>query len=232
MDSLYIICFAPLFLFTLVFLYFTVVRKNAFEERLALFRPTHKLSQKREAYRQQVRKYSKYAHIILLVILYLPLCVLIAILIKEEYEKTGILNILSIYDDTKMTLLSVYVPILLLHYLLFYVIKRNEKAQHMLLEQMSDDDFELLLKVKDSLSFTSKYNPPFVLCNDKLYIFIFFAIKEIDPTQITDLDWSYRRNGIFIEFKAPEKIIFTLPKKVLPHFLQIIEKYTNQKFYY
>ena len=230
MDSLYIICFAPLFLFTLVFLYFTVVRKNAFEERLALFSPTRHLSQKREAYRQQVRKYSKYAYIILLVILYLPLCVFIAILLKEEYEKTGILNILSIYDDTKMTLLSVYVTILLLHYLLFYVIKRNEKAQHMLLEQMSDDDFELLLKVKDSLSFISKYNPPFVLCNDKLYIFIFFVIKEIDPAQITDLDWSYRRNGIFIEFKAPEKIIFTLPKKVLPHFLQIIQQYTNQEF--
>lgn len=230
MDSFYIICFAPLFLFTLVFLYFTVVRKNAFEERLALFSPTRHLSQKREAYRQQVRKYSKYENIILLVILYLPLCVFIAILLKEEYEKTGILNILSIYDDTKMTLLSVYVTILLLHYLLFYVIKRNKKAQHMLLEQMSDDDFELLLKVKDSLSFTSKYNPPFVLCNDKLYIFIFFAIKEIDPTQITDLDWSYRRNGIFIEFKAPEKIIFTLPKKVLPHFLQIIQQYTNQEF--
>jgi len=232
MDSLYIICFAPLFLFTLVFLYFTVVRKNAFEERLALFSPTRHLSQKREAYRQQVRKYSKYAYIILLVILYLPLCVFIAILLKEEYEKTGILNILSIYDDIKMILLSVYMPVLLLHYLLFYVIKRNEKAQHMLLEQMSDADFELLLKVKDSLLFTTKYNPPFVLCNDKLYIFIFFVIKEIDPTQITDLDWSYRRNGIYVEFKAPKKIIFTLPKKVLPHFLQIIEKYTNQKFYY
>ena len=230
MDSFCIICFVLFFLPTLVFLYFTVVRKNAFEERLALFRPTHKLSQKREAYRQQVRKYSKYAKIILLVIFYLPLCVLIAILLKEEYEKTGILNILSIYDDIKMILLSVYMPVLLLHYLLFYVIKRNEKAQHMLLEQMSDDDFELLLKAKDSLSFTSKYNPPFVLCNDKLYIFIFFAIKEIDPTQITDLDWSYRRNGIFIEFKAPEKIIFTLPKKVLPHFLQIIQQYTNQEF--
>ena len=228
MDSFYIICFVLFFLPTLVFLYFTVVHKNAFEERLALFRPTHKLSQKREAYRQQVRKYSKYAHIILLVILYLPLCVLIAILIKEGYEGIGILNILSIYDDD----IFVYVPILLLNYLLFYVIKRNEKAQHMLLEQMSDADFELLLKVKDSLLFTTKYNPPFVLCNDKLYIFIFFVIKEIDPAQITDLDWSYRRNGIFVEFKAPEKIIFTLPKKVLPYFLQIIEKYTNQKFYY
>ena len=232
MDSFYIICFVLFFLPTLVFLYFTVVRKNAFEERLALFRPTHKLSQKREAYRQQVRKYSKYAKIILLVILYLPLCVLIAILLKEEYEKTGILNILSIYDDIKMILLSVYMPLLLLHYLLFYVIKRNEKAQYMLLEQMSDADFELLLKVKDSLLFTTNYNPPFVLCNDKLYIFIFFVIKEIDPTQITDLDWSYRRNDIYVEFKAPEKIIFTLSKKVLPHFLQIIEKYTNQKFYY
>lgn len=232
MDSFYIICFVLFFLPTLVFLYFTVVRKNAFEERLALFRPTHKLSQKREAYRQQVRKYSKYAKIILLVIFYLPLCVFIAILLKEEYEKTGILNILSIYDDIKMILLSVYMPVLLLHYLLFYVIKRNEKAQHMLLEQMSDADFELLLKVKDSLLFTTKYNPPFVLCNDKLYIFIFFVIKEIDPTQITDLDWSYRRNGIYVEFKAPEKIIFTLPKKVLPYFLQIIEKYTNQKIYY
>ena len=228
MDSFYIICFVLFFLPTLVFLYFTVVRKNAFEERLALFCPTHKLSQKREAYRQQVRKYSKYAKIILLVILYLPLCVLIAILIKEGYEGIGILNILSIYDDD----IFVYVPILLLNYLLFYVIKRNEKAQHMLLEQMSDGNFELLLKVKNSLLFTSKYNPPFVLCNDKLYIFIFFVIKEIDPTQITDLDWSYRRNGIYVEFKAPKKIIFTLPKKVLPHFLQIIEKYTNQKFYY
>ena len=228
MDSFYIICFALFFLPTIVFLYFTVVRKNAFEERLALFSPTRHLSQKREAYRQQVCKYSKYTKIILLVIFYLPLCVFIAILLKEEYEGIGILNILSIYDDD----IFVYVPILLLNYLLFYVIKRNEKAQHMLLEQMSDADFELLLKVKDSLLFTTKYNPPFVLCNDKLYIFIFFVIKEIDPTQITDLDWSYRRNGIFIEFKAPEKIIFTLPKKVLPHFLQIIEKYTNQKFYY
>ena len=108
--------------------------------------------------------------------------------------------------------------------------KRSRKAKRMLLEQMSDTDFELLLKLRDNLSFPYKYDPPFVLCNNHLYIFLFHTIKEIDPTQITDLDWSYRRNGIFIEFKAPEKIIFTLPKKVLPHFLQIIQQYTNQEF--
>mgnify|MGYP000934748219 CR=1 FL=1 len=229
MDSFYIICFAPLFLFTLVFLYFTVVRKNAFEERLALFRPTHKLSQKREAYRQQVCKYSKYTKIILLVIFYLPLCVFIAILLKEEYKETGTLNILSIYDDIKMILLSVYVPILLLNYLSFYVIKRNEKAQYMLLEQMSDGDFEFLLKVKDSLFFISKYNPPFVLCNDKLYIFIFFAIKEIDPTQITEINCENNRNSIFVRLKSPKRTMFTLPNTTFSYFLQIVEQYTKLK---
>ena len=234
MDSFYIICFVLFFLPTLVFLYFTVVRKNAFEERLALFRPTHKLSQKREAYRQQVRKYSKYAKIILLVIFYLPLCVFIAILLKEEYEKTGILNILSIYDDIKMILLSVYMPVLLLHYLLFYVIKRNEKAQHMLLEQMSDADFELLLKVKDSLLFTTKYNPPFVLCNDKLYIFIFFVIKEIDPTQIISVKWHSTKHGFLVRIKDPKAkvTVFSISKSALPLFLQSVEQYTKLKFNY
>ena len=162
-------------------------------------------------------------------ILYLPLCVFIAILLKEEYEKTGILNILSIYDDTKMTLLSVYVPILLLHYLLFYVIKRNEKAQHMLLEQMSDDDFELLLRVKDSLSFTSKYSPPFVLCNHQLYVFSFFTIKEIDPAKVTEVNWSRGKDSIFVQLKAPQRITLGLPRGGFSYFLQIIEQYSKLK---
>ena len=136
------------------------------------------------------------------------------------------------FNQMEWTTLTIYLIVFLVYWLLSYVFKRNEKALRMLVEQMSDSDFELLLKVKDCLSLDNRYSPPFVLCNNKLYIFIFFAIKEIDPTQITDLDWSYRRNDIYVEFKAPEKIIFTLPKKVLPYFLQIIEKYTNQKFYY
>ena len=229
MYSLYIICFAPLFLFTLVFLYFTVVRKNDFEKRLELFRPTRQLSQKREAYIQGGRKYYKYAAIVLLLIFYLPLCVFVFMMLKESYEQTGRLYI-AISDEVKMLMTTALIPVVAIHYLIIYIMKRNNKALRMLLEQMSNEDFELLLKIKEYLPLTNKYSPPFVLCNDKLYIFIFFAIKEIDPTQITDLDWSYGRNGIFIEFKAPEKIIFTLPKKVLPHFLQIIQQYTNQEF--
>ena len=49
MDIIYLLCFVSLVLL-LVFMYFTMVRKNEFEERLALYRPQHQLSQKREAY--------------------------------------------------------------------------------------------------------------------------------------------------------------------------------------
>ena len=40
-----------------VIMYFVMVRKNAFEERLALYRPQHQLSQKREDYLKGVHKF-------------------------------------------------------------------------------------------------------------------------------------------------------------------------------
>jgi len=218
----------PLFLFAVIFLYFTIVRKNTFEKRLTLFRPTQRLSQKRETYMQGVHKYSKYVNIILLVIFYLPLCIFMAMMLKEEYEKIGRLSI-PISNDMKMFLLIFFVPILLLHYLAIYVIKRNEKALRMLVEQMSDTDFETLLKVKDSLPSISKYSPPFVLCNKKLYIFLFYAIRKIDPTQITEINWENNKNSIFIRLKSPKRTMFTLSHTTFSYFLQIVEQYTKLK---
>ncbi|ATA84265.1 hypothetical protein [Capnocytophaga sputigena] len=228
MDKFYVICSLPLFLFAVIFLYFTIVRKNAFEKRLTLFRPTQRLSQKRETYMQGVHKYSKYVNIILLVIFYLPLCIFMVMMLKEEYEKIGRLSI-PISNDMKMFLLIFFVPILLLHYLAIYVIKRNEKALRMLVEQMSDTDFETLLKVKDSLPSISKYSPPFVLCNKKLYIFLFYAIRKIDPTQITEINWENNKNSIFIRLKSPKRTMFTLSHTTFPYFLQIVEQYTKLK---
>jgi hypothetical protein len=224
MDKFYVICSVPLFLFAVIFLYFTIVRKNAFEKRLTLFRPTQRLSQKRETYMQGVHKYSKYLNIILLVIFYLPLCIFMAMMLKEEYEKIGRLSI-PISNDMKMFLLIFFVPILLLHYLAIYVIKRNEKALRMLVEQMSDSDFETLLKVRDSLPSISKYSPPFVLCNHQLYLFLFYAIREIDPTQITEINCENNRNSIFVRLKSPKRTMFTLPNTTFPYFLQIVEQY-------
>ena len=79
------------------------------------------------------------------------------------------------------------------------MLKRKEKALRMLVEQMSDSDFEWLLKVKDSLFILNRYNPPFVLCNKQLYFFIFYAIREIDPTKITDMGWGYSKNGFYVK---------------------------------
>lgn len=231
MDIIYIICLAPLVIFIGFFLYLTIIRKNAFEERLVLFRPTHQLSQKRETYMQGAHKYRKYASIALLVLFSFLLLILIFVMFKEDFEEIGSVYMVIFNKIKKLILfvLLVLIPIVLAYYLATYVLKRNEKAQHMLVEQMSDTDLETLLKVKDSLPSISKYSPPFVLCNKKLYIFLFYAIREIDPTQITEINWENNKNSIFIRLKSPKRTMFTLPNTTFSYFLQIVEQYTKLK---
>ena len=231
MDTVYIICLAPLVIFIGIFLYLTVVRKNAFEERLVLFRPTHQLSQKREAYMQGAHKYCKYASIALLVLFSFLLLILIFVMFKEDFEEIGSVYMV-IFNKIKKLILFVFlvlIPIVLAYYLATYVLKRNEKALRMFLEQMSDTDFETLLKVRDSLPSISKYSPPFVLCNKKLYIFLFYAIRKIDPTQITEINWENNKNSIFIRLKSPKRTMFTLSPTTFSYFLPIVEQYTKSK---
>ena len=231
MDTVYIICLAPLVIFIGIFLYLTVVRKNAFEERLVLFRPTHQLSQKREAYMQGAHKYCKYASIALLVLFSFLLLILIFVMFKEDFEEIGSVYMVIFNKIKKLILfvLLVLIPIVLAYYLATYVLKRNEKALRMFLEQMSDTDFETLLKVRDSLPSISKYSPPFVLCNKKLYIFLFYAIRKIDPTQIIEINWENNKNSIFIRLKSPKRTMFTLSPTTFSYFLPIVEQYTKPK---
>ena len=231
MDTVYIICLAPLVIFIGFFLYLTIIRKNAFEERLVLFRPTHQLSQKREAYMQGAHKYCKYASIALLVLFSFLLLILIFVMFKEDFEKIGSVYMVIFNKIKKLILfvLLVLIPIVLAYYLATYVLKRNEKAQRMFLEQMSDTDFETLLKVRDSLPSISKYSPPFVLCNKKLYIFLFYAIRKIDPTQIIEINWENNKNSIFIRLKSPKRTMFTLSPTTFSYFLPIVEQYTKSK---
>ncbi|EFS96897.1 hypothetical protein HMPREF1977_1813 [Capnocytophaga ochracea F0287] len=231
MDIIYIICLAPLVIFIGIFLYLTIIRKNAFEERLVLFRPTHQLSQKRKTYMQGAHKYRKYASIALLVLFSFLLLILIFVMFKEDFEEIGSVYMV-IFNKIKKLILFVLlalIPIVLAYYLATYVLKRNEKAQRMFLEQMSDTDFETLLKVRDSLPSISKYSPPFVLCNKKLYIFLFYAIRKIDPTQITEINWENNKNSIFIRLKSPKRTMFTLSPTTFSYFLPIVEQYTKPK---
>ncbi|UZD38902.1 hypothetical protein OL230_01685 [Capnocytophaga ochracea] len=223
MDIIYLLCFVSLVLL-LVFMYFTMLRKNEFEERLALYRPQHQLSQKREAYLKGVRKFRLWVTGIIIVIFLAPLFLYLVLMIQEGVE---VLHLLFPDEIIGETLLSLLIPFLV-YYLLSYVFKRNEKALRMLVEQMSDSDFDLLLKVKDSLFVLTRYNPPFVLCNKQLYFFIFYAIREIDPTKITEIDWGYSKNGLYVKIKSPKVTRITMSRKTLSYLLQIIKKYNSK----
>ena len=204
-----------------VIMYFVMVRKNAFEERLALYRPQHQLSQKREAYLKGVRKFRLWVTGIVIVMFTVPFFVYLVLMMQEGAE---VLHLLFTDEIIGETLLSLLIPFLV-YYLLSYVFKRNEKALRMLVEQMSDSDFEWLLKVKDSLSVLTRYNPPFVLCNKQLYFFIFYTIREIDPAKITDIDWGYSKNGLYVKIKSPKVTRITMSRETLSYLLQIVELY-------
>ena len=217
----------PFFLFLLnlpilgVIMYFVIVRKNKFEERLALYRPQHQLSQKREAYLKGVRKFRLWVTGIVIVMFTVTFFVYLVLMMQEGAE---VLHLLFPDEIKGIILLSLLISFLV-YYLLSYVFKRNEKALRMLVEQMSDSDFNLLLKVKDSLSVLTRYNPPFVLCNKQLYFFIFYTIREIDPAKITDIDWGYSKNGLYVKIKSPKVTRITMSRETLSYLLQIVELY-------
>lgn len=229
----------PFFIFLLILLilgvsmYFIIVRKNKFEERLALYRPQHQLLQKREAYLKKVRKFRLWVTGFIIVVFTAPLFVYLVLMIQEGVEVLHLLFADEIIGETLLSLLITF----LLYWLFTFVLKRKEKALRMLVEQMSDSDFDLLLKVKDCLSLDNRYSPPFVLCNHQLYIFLFYTIREIDPTKITDMKcnwgWGRSRNSVFVRVKLSKKTIgIVMPEKAFPYFQKVVEQYTNQKFYY
>ena len=223
MDIIYLLCFVSLVLL-LVFMYFTMVRKNEFEEHLALYCPQHQLSQKRVAYLKKVSKFRLWVTGIIIVIFLAPLFLYLVLMIQEGVE---VLHLLFPDEIIGETLLSLLIPFLV-YYLLSYVFKRNEKALRMLVEQMSDSDFDLLLKVKDSLFVLTRHNSPFVLCNKQLYFFIFYTIREIDPTKITEIDWGYSKNGLYVKIKSPKATRITMSREALSYLLQIIKKYNSK----
>ena len=224
MDIIYMIWFVPLFLFLFALFYFVVMRKNDFEKRLAIFYPYRQLPQKREAYMQKV---SKYNHIMFALFL-LPFFILVYVLFKENYQEISKANT-SFSNENLMILLATLLPLFVCYYIIFYIQKRSKKAKHMLLEQMSDTDFERLLKLRDNLSFPYKYDPPFVLCNNHLYIFLFHTIKEIDPTQIISVKWYSNRHRLIVRIRDPKVTVLSISKSALPIFLQIVEQYTKLK---
>ena len=204
-----------------VILYFVAIRKNSFEERVAKYVPYHSLDKERKQYLETVEKYKHNICIGIKILLILPLSAfLIPLFIMTSKQK----NDFQIEEFALFFLLFSF--FILLYYLLSYVAKKNAKAQHLLLEEMSDNDFHYLLEVQKSLSWLRKYFPFFILCKEKVYFFTFFTLCELDPKQIKKIRfWNSRRGNRTILIKSSRWFVTTMTEIVYPYLRDIVQKY-------
>ena len=204
-----------------VILYFVAIRKNSFEERVAKYVPYHSLDKERKQYLETVEKYKHNICIGIKILLILPLSAfLIPLFIMTSKQK----NDFQIEEFALFFLLFSF--FILLYYLLSYVVKKNAKAHHLLLEEMSDNDFHYLLEVQKSLSWLRKYFPFFILCKKKIYFLTFFTIKELDPKQIKKIRfWNSRRGNRTILIKSSRWFITSMTEIVYPYLRDIVRKY-------
>ena len=205
-----------------VLFYFVAVRKNAFEERVAHYIPYHALERERKVYMEKVDKYKRYIciglGIFLSVFIVLPF-----VLFFVTISKGG--GNFSVSEQLTLLMIPLFL-FLMIYYLLSYVVKRHAKAQHLLLEEMSKEDFDYLLEVQKSLSWLRKYFPFFILCKKKIYFLTFFTIKELDPKQIKKIRfWNSRRGNRTILIKSSRWFITSMTEIVYPYLRDIVRKY-------
>ncbi|AVM55533.1 MULTISPECIES: hypothetical protein [unclassified Capnocytophaga] len=202
-----------IFVLVVVSVYFIVQYKSNFEKRLAYHTP-RLLSSERREYIKGAERYIKKASVVIGLFVSFPLMVICAFLLAD----VGIPIIF-------LLLIFLIAIECLAIYLLYRILKRNIKNQQALLEQMSDSDFRLLQSVQKEL-FLFKYFPPFILCKDKLYLFVSLTVEEIDPTTIKEVSFVYARGGrLFLHIKSIKSIRITMYRNIYPLLVEIIEKY-------
>ena len=199
--------------FVCISVYLIVQHKSNFEKRLAYHTP-RLLTPERQEYINGAERYIKKVSIIIGLFAGFPLMIMCAFLLPEAGASVIFLIIV------------IFIAINFLGiYLLYRFFKRNIKNQQALLEQMSDSDFQLLLSVDKEL-FLFKYFPPFILCKDKLYLFTFLTVEEIDPTKIEEVKISYARGGdVIVRIKSTKSNSIAMYRNVYPILAETIKRY-------
>ena len=196
-------------------LYTFINRKSDLEKRLAYHTPQY-LPHQRQEYINGAERYTKKASIIIGLFVSFPLMIMFVSLLSQDVSNSLIIFLFIIFIILIECLCT---------YLMYRFLMKNIKKQRLLLEQMSDSDFELLLQInKRSILF--KYFPSFILCKDRLYFFS-FLIKEIDPASIKKVSFSYARGGnILVHIKSATSTTISLYKNVYPILVEIIKRYS------
>ena len=202
-----------IFVLVIVSVYFIVQYKSNFEKRLVYHTP-RLLSPERQEYIRGAERYIKKVSLFIGLFIGFPLIIMGASLLPEAGIPVIFLLIIVLIA---INFLGIY--------LLYRILKRNIKNQQALLEQMSDSDFQLLLRVNKEI-YLFKYFPPFILCKDKLYLFVSLTVEEIDPTTIKEVSFLYARGGrVIVHIKSIKSIRITMYRNIYPLLVEIIEKY-------
>ena len=214
MNTSMILLIVPILIVIFV-LYTFINRKGDFEKRLAYHTP-RLLTPERQEYINGAERYTKKVSIIIGLLTGLPLMIIVVFLLSQDVSDSLIIFLFTIF--------TILIECLCI-YLMYRFFAKNIKKQQLLLEQMSDSDFELLLDIQKK-SYPFKYFPPFILCKDRLYFFS-FLIKEIDPASIKKVSFSYARGGnILVHIKSATSTTISLYRNIYPILLEIIKRYS------
>ena len=204
-----------IFVLVVVLVYFIVQYKSNFEKRLSYHTP-RLLSPERQEYINGAERYIKKVSIIIGLLTGLPLMIIVVFLLSQDVSDSLIIFLFTIF--------TILIECLCI-YLMYRFFDKNIKKQQLLLEQMSDSDFELLLDIQKK-TYPFKYFPPFILCKDRLYFFS-FLIKEIDPASIKKVSFSYARGGnILVHIKSTTSTTISLYRNIYPILVEVIKRYS------
>ena len=190
-------------------------RKGDFEKRLAYHTP-RLLTPERQEYINGAERYTKKASIIIGLFVSFPLMIMFVSLLSQDVSNSLIIFLFIIFIILIECLCA---------YLMYRFLMKNIKKQRLLLEQMSDTDFELLLDIQKN-TYLFKYFPPFILCKDRLYFFS-FVIKEIDPASIKKVSFSYAKGqNMIVHIKSATSTTISLYRNIYPILVEIIKRYS------
>ena len=190
-------------------------RKGDFEKRSTYHTPRY-LPHQRQEYINGAERYCKKASIIIGLLTGLPLMIIFVFLLSQDVNDSLIIFLFTIF--------IILIECLCI-YLMYRFFAKNIKKQQLLLEQMSDSDFELLLDIQKK-SYPFKYFPPFILCKDRLYFFG-FVVQEINPESIKKVSFTYARGGnILVRIKSTTSTKISLYRNIYPILVEIIKKYS------
>ena len=190
-------------------------RKGDFEKRSTYHTPRY-LPHQRQEYINGAERYFKKASIIIGLFVSFPLMIIFVFLLSQDVNDSLIIFLFTIF--------IILIECLCI-YLMYRFFAKNIKKQQLLLEQMSDSEFELLLDIQKK-SYPFKYFPPFILCKDRLYFFG-FVVQEINPESIKKVSFTYARGGnILVRIKSTTSTTISLYRNIYPILVEIIKKYS------